>query len=125
MENKDRIRSYRNPHIDSMIEFYQSQDQWKQCGHVDFTVIHNYFGTNDNHYSTFTADMVPSRPDEIEAFTARLIEAGITEFIITEESTALMRDLIQMMRLDWVVTDTFEDEHRGYPIRGLKLKYFR
>ena len=122
MNKKDRISSFPNPYIDGLITHYT--DRWHQCSHATAAIIRAYYRTNDKGYTTlFVEDMPCEEHEDVGEFTAHLIEAGINEFILADNSTRLMRIMIHLFNFEWEIVGTYEDDMKHYMLHGLKIRY--
>ena len=117
----EQEKSFRNTYLDDMLEKVQNGAPFKAPG--EQFVFLAYMDTNDHEYDTLTVSMVPMTLEEVNGFSNLIGEAGITEFILTDNSSGLMRDLHYLMAEGWQVEGTFikEKPHFSF-LLGLRMK---
>lgn len=119
MKFEERISSYNNETINRIIEAHEQNAIPYEGGTAAF--IRGYLYTNENGFTGYAAERLPTGED-LGEFTYLLDEAGITEFILLDESTALMEILNELMHLGWMPCGGYEKRTRWHTHHGLQMK---
>lgn len=118
----DFITSYRNEHIDKLIEFYIEHDEITPS-YADGALYASYRFTNDYEQTTFAIERLPSGRDNMGEFMASVEDkCGIREILVFDESTGLMEGLQYHTMTDWEIAGIADIMKEHYTIRGLRLR---
>lgn len=113
--------TFYNEYLESLIE--RSKAGPKHASPGEWHAMAAYRYTNEHGFGTLTAERLPMERDEVIDFLNTLGSAGITEFILAETSTALMRYLHILLGAGWRITDTFECRVSPYvTVEGLLME---
>ena len=120
MTNLSRINSFKNEHFNNLITAATAGKTILSDG--SWQALRSYLCTNDRDYSTFTVEDAPWDRDFAD-FIQTVEDAGITEFILADESTALMRTLHRLLTAGWIIADTSTQPQKyGEDKQGLRIK---
>lgn len=121
MTMKERVTSYRNEYFDGLIEKYTAKKQAPESHGMNRAII-AYLHTNDASLSELMVDDMPFSND-MDDFMGTIEAAGITEFLLCDDSTALMESLHYLFSHGWQVVCTCEVEtSRITTKQGLRMR---
>ena len=121
MTMKERVNSYRNEYLDGLIEKYTEKKQAPESHGMNRAII-AYLHTNDAGLSEYMVDDMPFSND-MDDFMGTIEAAGIVEFLLCDDSTALMESLHYLLAHGWQVAGTCEVEISLVTIKqGLRMR---
>lgn len=117
----ERVSSFKNEYFNALIEKYTDRKQAPES-HGMNRAIRAYLESNDENLSELMVSDMPFMQD-MDDFMGTIEDAGITEFLLCDTSTALMETLHYLMGHGWQITGTCEFSTSPYTKRqGLRMK---
>lgn len=121
MTRKERINSFRNGYFDSLLERGSEQEKTPYSRGMNWA-LRAYLNTNENGAEEFGIDDMPFMAD-MDDFMETLEAAGITAFLLWDNSTGLMESLHSLMEHGWEVYGICKTEKPPYPVKmGLRVR---
>ena len=116
-----RVGSFNNEYFNSLIREYTDKGQRPESFGMSRAIM-AYLDTNDSGAAEFMVGDMPFRQD-MDGFMEAVEAAGITEFLLCDNSTGLMESLHYLLGHGWAVGGTCELEARYHTtLRGLRMK---
>jgi len=112
--------TYPNAHLAGLLAHFNAQG-WQHCDRGTCSAVRAYVQTNDLGLGTLVVRDMPF-PGDLPAFMETLAEAGVTEFLLCEQSTALMENLHFLMAGGWQIIGTYEWQDRLSALLGLRVR---
>ena len=112
--------TYPNAHLEGLLTHYNAQG-WQHCDRGTCSALRAFVWTNELGLDALIVRDMPFSGD-LPAFMQTFDEAGITEFTLCEQSTALMEDLHFLMAQGWQIIGTYERQDRHSPLLGLRVR---
>ena len=117
----ERVGSFKNEYFNALIEKYTDRQQAPES-HGMNRAIRAYLESNDENLSGLMVSDMPFMQD-MDDFMGTIEAAGITEFLLCDNSTALMESLHYLMGHGWMVGGTCEVKTSHFSTRqGLRMK---
>ena len=116
-----RVGSFNNEYFNSLIREYTDKGQ-RPVNFGMSRAIMAYLDTNDSGVAEFMVGDMPFLQD-MDGFMEAVEAAGITEFLLCDNSTGLMESLHYLLGHGWAVGGTCELEVSQHTtLRGLRMK---
>lgn len=117
----ERVSSFNNEYFNGLIVKYSGNGQAPES-HGMHRAIMAYLRSNDENLSGLMVDDMPFIQD-MDDFMGTIEAAGITEFLLCDNSTGLMESLHYLLGHGWAVGGTCELEASYHTtLRGLRMK---
>ena len=117
----DRVGSFNNEYFNSLIREYTDKGQRPESFGMSRAIM-AYLDTNDSGIAEFMVNDMPFLQD-MDGFMEAVEAAGITEFLLCDNSTGLMESLHYLLGHGWAVGGTCELEVSHHTtLRGLRMK---
>ena len=113
------MKAFTNDYLDRIISENQANETPLPTD--TFYAIHAYLNARRNNEAELIVSDLGFAKD-VQGFTKTMALAGITEFILTEHSTALMEALNILLDDGWRVTGTWQRKDRFDKKLGLRLR---
>lgn len=121
MTMKERVHSYQNEYFNALIDKYTNKKQKPQSHGMNHAIV-SYLHTNDANLTELYIDDMPFLND-MDDFMSTIETAGITEFLLCDNSTALMESLHYLFAHGWQIAGTCEVDISLVTTRqGLRMK---
>ena len=104
------------PHLEKLLTHYNSVG-WQHCDRGTTAALRSYIQTVELGLHTFVVRSMPF-PGDRPLFMETLAEAGVTEFLLCEQSTALMEDLHFLLAEGWQISGPYGIS----PLLGLRMR---
>ena len=116
-----RVGSFNNEYFNSLIREYTDKGQRPESFGMSRAIM-AYLDTNDSGAAEFMVGDMPFRQD-MDGFMEAVEAAGITEFLLCDNSTGLMESLHYLLGHGWAVGGSCELEVSHLTtLRGLRMK---
>lgn len=116
-----RVGSFNNEYFNSLIREYTDKGQRPESFGMSRAIM-AYLDTNDSGVAEFMVGDMPFQQD-MDGFMEAVEAAGITEFLLCDNSTGLMESLHYLLGHGWIVGGTCEVEDGHFSTRqGLRMK---
>lgn len=117
----ERVSSFNNEYFNGLIVKYSGNGQAPES-HGMHRAIMAYLRSNDENLSGLMVDDMPFIQD-MDDFMGTIEAAGITEFLLCDNSTGLMESLHYLLGHGWAVGGTCELEASYHTtLLGLRMK---
>ena len=116
----DRVNSFRNEYFNGLIREYTDKKAAPESHGMNRAIM-AYLQTNDWNMSEFTVEDMPFLSD-MDDFMGTILAAGITEFLLCDNSSGLMESLHYLLGHGWVIAGACEAESRFSVRQGLRMK---
>ena len=117
----ERVGSFNNEYFNSLIREYTDKGQRPESFGMSRAIM-AYLDTNDSGAAEFMVGDMPFRQD-MDGFMEAVEAAGITEFLLCDNSTGLMESLHYLMGHGWMVGGACEVKVGHIATRqGLRMK---
>ena len=117
----ERVNSFKNEYLSSLIEEYTDKQKAPESHWMTYA-IRAYLTSNDENLSELMVLDMPFMQD-MDDFMGTIEAAGITEFLLCDKSTALMENLHYLMGHGWQIAGTCELSTTPFTTRqGLRMK---
>ena len=117
----ERVSSFKNEYFNALIEKYTDRKQAPES-HGMNRAIRAYLESNDENLSELMVSDMPFMQD-MDDFMGTIEAAGITEFLLCDNSTGLMESLHYLLGHGWAVGGTCELEASYHTtLLGLRMK---
>lgn len=119
MKYRERISSYNNEKINALIDALEQKSI-----PTDYTTscfIQGYLYSNERGFAQYAIENLPEQED-LGELAYMLEEADIQEFILMDNSTALMRGLYEFLSMGWQVAGTYEMKTCWDTQYGLRIR---
>ena len=117
----DRVGSFNNEYFNSLIREYTDKGQRPESFGMSRAIM-AYLDTNDSGVAEFMVGDMPFLQD-MDGFMEAVEAAGITEFLLCDNSTGLMESLHYLLGHGWAVGGSCELEVSHHTtLRGRRMK---
>ena len=113
-------KTYNNPRFEELTAHFNAHG-WQHCDRGIKAALRAHCQTTEYGLDALAVREMPF-PGDMPAFKECLAEAGVTEFMLCDQSTGLMETLHDLMAEGWCICGTYERDAKFSPLLGLRVK---
>jgi len=113
-------KTYENPRLAELTAHYNANG-WQHCDRGTKAALRAYCQAEEYGLDALAVQEMPF-PGDMPAFKDCLAQAGVTEFLLCDQSTGLMESLHDLMAEGWYICGAFERNEKFSPLLGLRMR---